>query len=284
VTPTWPRHRSSGKDERHIGDAEEPAAVEPATAGPAPARQPGGVVSRWHRAWHRLSRLHRVLIVITAVAVVACCLAAARYLQDRDGLAIVDPAHPGYSYAAVFVLVALDAVIPIFPGETTLNAASTAAAQGTLDLLPVIVMGAVGAVVGDSALFWIARRSARRVAPTLDRAKANNQVRQALAIMSSSAPALIVGGRYVPGMRFVVNATMGLSDMAYGRFLRWSVLSGILWSTYTCALAYWIGRALGEFPLASIVISGLVTTAALAVVLLSVRRHRRAAAALEGAR
>jgi membrane-associated protein len=241
------------------------------------------MLGRWRQAWGRLSRRHQVLIAVTVLVVVACCLAAARYLQDHDGLTIVDPAHPGYSYAAVFVLVALDAVIPIFPGETTLNAASTAAAQGTLDLLPVIVMGALGAVIGDSALFWIARRSSRRVAPTLDRAKANRQVRQALAIMSASAPALIVGGRYVPGMRFVVNATMGLSDMRYSRFLRWSVLSGVLWSTYTCVLAYWIGLALGEFPLASIVISGLVTTIALGLVMLSVRRHRRAAAEMDGA-
>jgi membrane-associated protein len=42
---------------------------------------------------------------------------------------------------------------------------------------------------------------------------ANERIKQALAIMDSSAPLLIVGGRYVPGMRFVVNATMGLSDI-----------------------------------------------------------------------
>jgi hypothetical protein len=34
--------------------------------------------------------------------------------------------------------------VPIFPGETTPNAAATAAAQGTLELWPVIAMGALG--------------------------------------------------------------------------------------------------------------------------------------------
>jgi membrane protein DedA with SNARE-associated domain len=31
-------------------------------------------------------------------------------------------------------------------------------------------------------------------------------------------PVLIVGGRYVPGLRFVVNATMGLLEIRYRRF------------------------------------------------------------------
>jgi membrane protein DedA with SNARE-associated domain len=84
-------------------------------------------------------------------------------------------------------------------------------------------------------------------------------------------------------MRFVVNATMGLSDMAYRRFLPWSVISGVVWSTYTCVLAYEIGQALGEYPLASFVISGLVTTVAITVVFFTLRRQRRRRAEAEAA-
>jgi membrane protein DedA with SNARE-associated domain len=90
---------------------------------------------------------------------------------------------------------------------------------------------------------------------------------------------LIVGGRYVPGMRFVVNVTMGLSKVRYVRFLAWSVLAGVLWSTYTCLLAYSIGTALAEFPLATVVISGVVTTAVLALIFIVIRKRRRTAAA-----
>ena len=41
-------------------------------------------------------------------------------------------------------------------------------------------------------------------------------------------------------------------------------------------LGYKIGVAFGEFPLASIIISGVVTTVALTVLLVSLRRHSRA--------
>jgi membrane protein DedA with SNARE-associated domain len=208
--------------------------------------------------------------------VVLVAVAAVWYAATSDGFDLVNVDEPWYSYLAVFGLVALDGVIPIFPGETTLNAASTAAAQGALELTPVIVMGALGAIAGDSTLFWLARRWSARIQSTLDRARANNTVQQALEVMDSSAPVLILGGRYVPGMRFVVSATMGLSRMSYLRFLPWSVLGGALWSTYTCLLAYQIGLALGEFPLASVVISGLITTVVLTIILFALRRQRRA--------
>ncbi len=229
--------------------------------------------------WRQLSGRTKAWIVAAAVVTVVCVVAAVNYMATSDGLEIVDPENPQRSYVLVFVLIALDAVIPIFPGETTLNAAATAAAQGNLDVLPIIVMGALGAIVGDSALFWIARKSAHRIQGQVERAKANDKVRQAFDLLDSSAPVLIIGGRYVPGMRFVVNASMGLSDIAYRRFLLWSVISGILWSTYTTILAYQIGLAMGDYPLASFVISGLVSTVAIAVVFFTVRRHRRAASA-----
>lgn len=232
------------------------------------------MLKRVRARWRRLTGRQKKQVVLALLVGALCVVAGFIFMANSDGISVVDAPSPELSYLGVFTLVALDAVIPIFPGETTLNAASTAAAQGTLDLLPIIVMGALGAIVGDSALFWLARRSSRRIEPQLTRATSNSRVREALEMMDASAPVLIVGGRYVPGMRFVVNASMGLSTMAYRRFLGWSVLSGTLWSVYTCLLAYAIGLSLGDFPLASVVISGLVTTVAVAIVLLALRRQR----------
>jgi membrane protein DedA with SNARE-associated domain len=215
-----------------------------------------------------------VAAVVVGVLGVAAALAFA-FANDRDWLSFDDPTVEARSYFLIFLFVALDAVFPIFPAETTLNAASTAAAAGALELVPVIVLGCLGAIAGDSALFAIARGSADRVRPRLDKARANRRVDEVLALMSSSAPVLIVAGRYLPGMRFVVNGMMGLSDLPYRRFLPWSILGGVLWSTYTCVLAYAIGTALVGFPLASIVISGLVTTVALGILYVSFRRRRK---------
>ena len=229
----------------------------------------GAVTARWQRlpTWARWTLVGLVVLVVVVAAVA--------YMRNSDGLSLLQSDNDVVSYLMVFTLIALDAVMPIFPGETTLNAAATLAAHGELDLLPIIVMGALGAIVGDSCLFWIARRNRKRLEGQVTRAKTNKGVQQALDMMSSSPGVLIVGGRYVPGMRFVVNASMGLSEIEYPRFLRWSVISGILWSSYTSILAYEIGLALGEYPLASFIISGLVSTVAITVIFFTVRSNRR---------
>ena len=220
-----------------MSDADgSPAAGGPDDAEPGPQSARAALRSA-RDAWKRLPRKRTTGRSGLAIGGHRSCvvLAALRYMAGTEPrVTVVNEEHPGYTYFLVFLMIALDAVMPIFPGETTLNAASTAAANGNLELLPIIVMGAIGAIVGDSSLFWIARKYSHHIEPQLTRAKANSTVRTALDYMDKSAPVLIIGGRYVPGMRFVVNATMGLSEIPYRRFLPWSVFSGVLWSVYTC--------------------------------------------------
>jgi membrane-associated protein len=220
-------------------------------------------------------RTHRIVFwTAAAIAATAAIALVLHLLAHGDGFGAVTDETGDRSYLAVFALVFGDAVFPVLPGETTLNAASTLAAGGQLDLTLVMLAGALGAVVGDSALYWIARSSRKRVETQIEKAKQNAKVAYALEFMGSSAPMLIVLGRYVPGLRFVVNATMGLSEYPYRTFLVWSAIGGVAWSVYTCGLAYLVATALADFPLASIVISGAITTAAIAVIFVVVKRRR----------
>lgn len=218
-----------------------------------------------------------VLRVVALVGLVAGAAIVLVSLFGGDGFGLIEGGSGDSAYLPVFGLVAADAVIPIFPGETTLNAASTLAANGELELGWVIVAGALGAVVGDSALYWIARRSSARIEPQVERARRNPRVKSALDFLDRGAPVLLTFGRYVPGLRFVVNSTMGMTEYPYRRFLPWSALGGVLWSTYTCVLAYKVGSTLDNYPAASIVISGAITTVLMAVGFLIMRRRDRAA-------
>ena len=224
------------------------------------------------RRWRALLRWLALLVVGIAVVVVLVSLGG------DDGFGQLEADNPTRSYFLVFFLVAADAVIPIFPGETTLNAASTFAANGDLELWLVIVLGALGALVGDSSLYWIARRSSSRLTPQLERARKNTRVAAALDFLDRGAPILLVFGRYVPGLRFVINATMGMNRYPYGKYLPWSALGAVLWSTYTCVLAYKVGSSLDNYPLASVYISGLITTVLMAVIFLVVRRRDKRSA------
>jgi len=222
------------------------------------------------RLRRRVIRWTIALVAIVALAVVLHGLAG------RDGFSLVDASLGAWTYVAVFFLVFGDAICALLPGETTLNAASTLAAQGSLNLALVMLAGALGAVTGDSALYWIARRGARRIEPQLEKARANPKVASGLRMLGTNAHVMLVAGRYVPGFRFVVSATLGLSAYPYRQFLLWSSIGGTLWAVYTCGLAYLVGTALAGFPLASVVISGAITTAAIAGVFFVVRHRMRA--------
>jgi membrane protein DedA with SNARE-associated domain len=208
-----------------------------------------------------------VIVLLAAAAIVLVSL------FGDSGFGLLDDVDGSGVYLTTFGLVAADAVIPIFPGETTLNTASTLASDGEAELLWVIVAGGLGAIVGDSALYWIARRSSSRVKPQVERARRNERINAALDFLDRGAPVLLTFGRYVPGLRFVINSTMGMTHYPYRDFLPWSALGGMLWSAYTCILAYKIGSTLDNYPVASIIIAQLITGAVLAAAFLFVRRR-----------
>jgi membrane-associated protein len=217
--------------------------------------------------------------VLALLVVVAVALHA---VDGGDGFGLVDgEGSQIWQYVSIVLLISADAIIPVVPSESTLNAASHAAADGALELPLVVLAGALGAIVGDSALYWIARTSGARVRRRLESAKKKRKVASALAVLGDSAAFLIVGGRYVPGLRFVVNATMGLAAYPYRRFLLWSTIGGATWSLYTCLLSYWLGTALAEYPLASVVMSAVVTSLFVAAALFVLRRRDKSTGGTE---
>lgn len=216
-----------------------------------------------------------VVRAVLGVAVVVVIAAILQVVTGGEAFGVAEQTPVALSYVSIFLLVAGDAVIPVLPGETTLNAASTVAASGDLSLPLVMMAGALGAIVGDSTLFALARHNRRRVEPQMQAARSNPRVGSALEYLGDNRKILLVFARYVPGLRFVVNATMGLSDLPYLKFLPWSALGGILWSVYTCALAYWVGSTIEDYPLASVIVSGAITTGLISILFLRERRRRR---------
>jgi membrane-associated protein len=220
---------------------------------------------------------HIVLVIVLGAVVVVALVALVRVLAGPDGFSLVDSATGDWAYLATFALIFGDAIFPLLPGETTLNAASTLASAGSLQLGLVMLAGALGAILGDSTLYWAARSARGRFEHQIEVAKRNARLAAALDFLGSSAPLLLVAGRYLPGARFVINSTMGISAFPYRRFIVWSAIGGTLWSVYTCGLAYLVATALAGFPLASVVISGVITTSAIAAIYVVVRRRGKAA-------
>lgn len=179
-------------------------------------------------------------------------------------------------YLLTFLFVWWDAIIPVFPSESLLNTGATLIASGDLDLKLwlLILVGALGAIIGDSTLYWLARTVGRKyLAKKVEKAKQDPKISTAFKVLGTSAPLVIVAGRFVPGMRFVIGVTMGLERYPYRRFLPFSLLGGFLWAAFNCGFSYLIGSTrLGEYSLLSLLTSAAVTGGILTILYKSLKR------------
>jgi membrane-associated protein len=116
------------------------------------------VVEKHEQFWRR----HVGAIIVGGFALLLVVIVAGQLFEKGHVADWLADAPEQWAYVLCGLFVWFDAVIPIFPGETTLSAASTLAARGDLNLQLVMLAGALGAILGDSSLFWIARKTLPR--------------------------------------------------------------------------------------------------------------------------
>ena len=222
--------------------------------------------------WGLALKILAGIVVLIAVGILAMSIS-----ENALGF-LEDPENELAAYFVVFALVFGDAVIAVLPGETSLNVASVLAADDVLDLPLVIIAGGLGAALGDNTLYWIVR-SIPGVRRRVSDLKDNDAVKKATDILGESGPVIILFCRYLPGVRFAVTASMGAIRYPYRSYLLWSVIAAFAWSTYTCLMAFAIGTALDEFPVASVVMAGASSGVIVAVGFFVLRRRTRKAKA-----
>jgi membrane protein DedA with SNARE-associated domain len=182
---------------------------------------------------------------------------------------------------ALFGLVVLDAFLVIVPSEVSVVALGALwAATGSPPILAVAAVAAVGAIVGDTACFWIGRRvgtdrwrwqRGRRMAAAIERVSG---------VIRARTATLVFTARYIPFARIAVNLTAGASGVPYRGFLPLSAAAGATWAAWNLAVGALGGTLLGEQPVLAVVVSIIVAmgVGVLIDVIVSRRARRRAGA------
>lgn len=183
-------------------------------------------------------------------------LAAASIVSDLHDLA---QSAAEYGFIAVLLVVAGDGVFPVLPGETAIVAGAVLAASGTGSLLLIILAGIVGAVIGDSTAFWIGRAGRGWIRRSVGRVAGQERLLAAERMVRRNGPALVVGGRFLPGLRIAINMSCGSGQMSYGRFLMFDAIGATLWSTQAALLGYFAGKAFAEQTWVAFVVAFAVT-------------------------
>src|SRR6202042_1843171 len=119
------------------------------------------------------------------------------------------------------------------PGETGLITAAVLASQGNLKIVPVIVLAAAGAIVGDNIGYVIGRKGGRWL---LERPGAFH--RQRLEVLrigepffAAHGPKAVFFGRFLLGLRVWASWLAGATRMHWREFALWNALGGITWAT-----------------------------------------------------
>lgn len=152
-----------------------------------------------------------------------------------------------WTYPLIVGIVAADAVLPVLPGETAVVTGGVLSSHPAgLNLLLVILCGALGAFLGDSAMYLIGRWAgqwARRTVLAGERsAKA---MRWAEAQLRKRGAMIIVVARFVPGGRSATTFVAGTTEYAFRKFAAADAVGATLWSVYN-ALIGRIGGAAFE--------------------------------------
>ena len=118
------------------------------------------------------------------------------------------------------------ALAALVEGEVTYIGAATLVAEGRLDPMAVLIAGAIGAAIGDQALFYLFR--GRRHASLLG---------------------LLI--RFAPGLRIALAAAWAAADVPAWTVSTLNLLSAFVWAAAVLGLVAWLGPTyLATFGLA----------------------------------
>jgi membrane protein DedA with SNARE-associated domain len=129
-----------------------------------------------------------------------------------------------------------------FEGETILVIGGFAAHRGYLDLNLVILAAFAGTFAGDQLFFYIGRTKGKAF---LDkRASWKPKIKKARDLLERYQTSVILGFRFLYGMRTVTPFAIGMSQVKPLKFVILNIISGLAWATIFGTGGYLFGAAL----------------------------------------
>lgn len=153
-------------------------------------------------------------------------------------------------YEGIFLAALLETIIPPIPTLAIFPTAGFLASQQGVTLLgiiPMIILGALGATIGTSAIYLIALKLGRIVLLRYLRfVKVNNKKLERVEIwFEKYGDKAVFLGRMVPVMREMISIPAGLLKMRIPKFVTYTFAGSCVWSAGTILSGYYFGEAVG---------------------------------------
>ena len=117
--------------------------------------------------------------------------------------------------------------------------------RGSYSVLFVIVLGALGAFIGDTIAYGIGRSFRPLVLRMLGRGSGDGEEKlaKAAAQIDKRGGLLLITARFIPGGRTAMTLSCGATKRSYlGWFLRWDALAATLWASYAAIIGFFFGE------------------------------------------
>jgi membrane protein DedA with SNARE-associated domain len=153
-------------------------------------------------------------------------------------------------YEGIFLAALLETIIPPIPTLAIFPTAGFLASQQgitLLGLIPMIILGGIGATIGTSAIYFIALKLGRVVLLRyLKYVKVNEKKLARVEIwFEKYGDKAVFLGRMVPVMREMISVPAGLLKMKIPKFVAYTFAGSCVWSTGTILSGYYFGEAIG---------------------------------------
>jgi membrane protein DedA with SNARE-associated domain len=181
----------------------------------------------------------------------------------------------GYPAAGLGILI--ESIGLPFPGETTLLAVAAYAAAGHLDIRLVVLLGALGAILGGDLGYLLGYRGGRPFVERFSlRLRLNpGHLARSEMFFTRYGGATILFARFVLGLRTWASVLAGMSRMPFWTFQLYTMLGAVLWALVVGLAGYYVGS---NWPLVNrlirdVGVGGLVAIGVLVTAVLLLRRR-----------
>ena len=154
--------------------------------------------------------------------------------------------HGGY--AGVFLAMLVENVLQFIPSEAIMPLAGYLVFKGQLELLPTILAGTLGTILGTVPWYWVGRVvNEERLEQLLHKHGAwlgitAGKLRKSRHWFNRYGAIVVFWGRLVPILRTLISIPAGIELMPWKSFLFWTSLGSLIWN----ALLTLAGLKLGQ--------------------------------------
>ncbi|WP_151801302.1 DedA family protein [Acinetobacter guillouiae] len=151
-------------------------------------------------------------------------------------------------YFGIALLMFLDNVFPPIPSEVIMPSAGFAASKGQLLLSGVIIAGSFGSLLAAALLYWVGRKIPNQsLFNWVDRYGKylfikSEDVKKALDWFEKYGHRVVFFGRMVPAVRSLISIPAGMSHMPFWKFMLYSSVGTIIWTTFLACVGYYFGN------------------------------------------